>query len=114
MPHIIDDDDRQVTAMSLHDVVRHLAPTFGPEGLATRRSVDAREVGDAFRAIETRKARNSVRVYSAAGFVPASYRYPCRIQYVEAVRTGEDTWQWRTDWDQAQRPDCRVTRVVIR
>lgn len=115
MPHIIaTDPEHKVTVENLDDVILHLAPTFGPEGLATRRSIDAHEVCDAYSAIEHDKAKKRVRVYSAAGFVPNSYRYRCDIQFVEAVRTDDDNWEWSVHWGSAKRSNGRAATTVVR
>lgn len=110
MTHTPHPDGEAVTD-DLHDLVEHLSPLFGPQGLATRRSVDADEVAEAYRALP--RAKRRVRVYSAAGWVPTSYRYPCDIQYVEATRRG-DRWEWSLGWEDARRPDTRATTVVVR
>lgn len=112
MPHIIATDPaRPVTVETLDDVILHLAPTFGPEGLATRRSIDADEVTTAYQKLADAKRR--VRVYSTAGFVPNSYRYQCDIQFVEAVRTETGDWAWSVHWDQAQRSNGRAAKIVV-
>jgi hypothetical protein len=118
MPHIITPDptepEKTVTVENLEDVISHLSPQFGPEGYATRRSVDAQEVCEAFNAIEYRNPKRRVRVYSAAGFVPNSYRYDCKIQFVEAERTEAGDWAWHLSWGNAQRANARATRQVVR
>ena len=97
---------------TLDDLISHLSPQFGPEGMATRRSVDATEVTEAFEALE--RAKKRVRVYSVAGFVPNNYRYPCNIQYVEAERADGDNWVWSVHWGSAQRKNARAATVVVR
>jgi hypothetical protein len=112
MPHIIAADPQApVTVENLDDVILHLSPSFGPEGLATRRSIDAVEVTQAFAALE--KAKKRVRVYSAAGFVPNSYRYNCDIQFVEATKTETGDWAWKVSWGRAQRSNGRAAKVVV-
>lgn len=114
MPHIIQpDSDSTVVVNTLDDVILHLAPQFGPEGYATRRSIDAQEIGEAFDAIEASRPKKRVRVYSAAGFVPNSYRYDCQIQFVEATRTDDDDWAWSVHWGRAQRANARAARKVV-
>jgi hypothetical protein len=110
--HLIHPDtESTVVVHTLDEVISHLSPQFGPEGLATRRSVDAAEVTEAFQALE--KAKRRVRVYSTAGFVPNSYRYRCEIQYVEAEKTGDDNWVWSVRWGSAQRKNARAATVVV-
>ena len=114
MPHIIHPNpESTVVVNTLEDVILHLSPQFGPEGLATRRSVDAQEIGEAFDAIADRSPKKRVRVYSAAGFVPNSYRYDCQIQFVEATRTADDDWAWSVHWGRAQRANARAARKVV-
>lgn len=114
MPHIIatrTDPGHQVVVDSLEEVIRHLAPTFGPEGLATHRSIDADEVITAYQKLD--RAKNRVRVYSVAGFVPKSYRYRCDIQFVEATKTDTGDWSWSVHWDQAHSDNSRAARVIV-
>lgn len=114
MSHLIHPDTKSTVAVVAHtldDLISHLSPQFGPEGLVTRRSVDAAEVTEAFQALE--KAKRRVRVYSTAGFVPNSYRYRCEIQYVEAEKVGDDDWAWSVCWGPAQRKNARAATVVV-
>lgn len=112
MPHLVHPDEQTtLTVETLDDVILHLAPQFGPEGLATRRSVDADEVVQAYQALD--KAKRRVRVYSAAGFVPNSYRYRCDIQWVEVAKTETGDWDWRLGWGNAQRSNGRAAKVVV-
>jgi len=112
VPHIIATDPAHpVTVETLDDVILHLAPTFGPEGLATRRSIDADEITTAYQKLADAKRR--VRVYSTAGFVPNSYRYRCDIQFVEVAKTETGDWAWSVHWGRAQRSNGRAAKVVV-
>lgn len=96
--------------MTLETILAALAHEFGKPGLSTKRAVTADEVQEAFAALPQAKKR--IRVYSAQGFVPNSYRNKCLIQYVEAeLISGE--WRWQTGWTGAQRSRGAATRVVV-
>lgn len=115
MPHIIPEGhDTPISVETLDDVIAYLSPSFGPEGYATRRSINSYEVTDAFEAIESRNPKKRVRVYSNAGFAPQTYRYPCQIQFVEASRTQEGDWVWTTGWLPAKGRDRRATTIIVR
>jgi hypothetical protein len=58
-------------------------------------------------------AQNRVRVYSAAGFVPNSYRYPCKIQYIELRLTDGRIASIGAGWCGAQRSGGRGSLVVV-
>lgn len=112
MPHIVHPDpETSVTVETIDEVIHALSPQFGPAGLATRRSVDEVEIKEAHKALPAAKQR--VRVYSAAGFVPNSYRYRCDIQFVEAIKVDDETWDWNLSWGRAQRSNGRASRKVV-
>lgn len=91
-------------------IIAALTPEFGKPNLSTKRAITADEVREAFEALP--KAKRRVRVYSAQGFVPNSYRSKCLIQYVQAdLIDGE--WRWQTGWTGAQRSRSAGARVVI-
>lgn len=77
---------------------------------STARALQREDIRTAIRKIAEAKRR--VRVYSREGFVPNSYRYTCRIQYVEAVKTG-DGWRVYTGWTGAQRSGANGSLVVV-
>jgi hypothetical protein len=58
-------------------------------------------------------AQNRVRVYAAAGFVPNSYRYTCKIQYIEARITDDRVASIGAGWCGAQRSGGRGALVVV-
>jgi len=87
-----------------------LAPAFGKPGLRTKRAIDADEVATLVTHLGTAKRR--VRVYSAWGFVPNSYRNRCQIQYVEAVLEA-GVWHISTGWCGAQRSGGSAAMVVV-
>jgi hypothetical protein len=98
------------TAIDPQEIVALLAPEFGKLGLSTKRAVDADEVR---KAVElTAKAKKSVRVYSAYGFVPNRYRSRCEIQYVDG-QLSEDGWKFRTGWTGAQRSNGAGSLWVV-
>lgn len=99
------------TAATVRVMVRTLAAGLGKQGLRTRRACSRHEIFVAIRAARTAKKR--VRVYSTAGFVPSSYRGRCEIQYVEAVRSDDGGWQFRTGWTGAQRSRAAGSLVVV-
>jgi hypothetical protein len=93
-----------------NQIIATLAAHFGKPGLSTRRAISADEVQEAFAALPQAKKR--VRVYSAQGFVPNSYRSRCLIQYVEAF-LDEGEWKFVTGWTGAQRSRGAANRIVI-
>lgn len=100
-----------LTVTTVDEVIEALRPQFGPQQRATRRSIDDQEIAKAYAALD--RAKNRVRVYSSAGFVPNSYRYDCQIQYVEVVKAA-GAWEWQLHWGRAQRPNARAATVVVR
>ena len=62
---------------------------------------------------EAARAQNRVRVYAAAGFVPNSYRYTCKIQYIEARITDGRIASISAGWCGAQRSGGRGALVVV-
>lgn len=91
-------------------VVAALAPVFGKPGLSTRRAVDAVEVRELLGALP--RATRRVRVYSAWGFVPNSYRSRCSIQYVEAELVA-GVWRIATGRTGAQRSNGSGSLAVV-
>ena len=79
--------------------------------LSTARSCDWSRVRVALRAVPQAKRR--VRVYAGAGFVPNSYRWPCKIQYVEATIKDGRVVSITTAWTGAQRPRGQGSLVVV-
>jgi hypothetical protein len=87
-----------------------IACNFGKPGLSTKRAIDADEVEEL--AAELQNAKRRVRVYSAWGFVPNSYRNRCTIQFVEATLI-DGVWHIGTGWCGAQRSGGSASRVVV-
>lgn len=99
------------SSAAIRAMVRTLSTGLGKPGLRTKRACSRHEIFVAIRAARTAKKR--VRVYSPAGFVPSSYRGRCDIQYVEAVRSDDGGWQFRTGWTGAQRPHGAGSLLVV-
>jgi hypothetical protein len=59
------------------------------------------------------QAKRSVRVYSQAGFVPRSYRWPCPIEYIEARKNAEGLWEMRVGISDAKRAHGKGALVVV-
>ena len=78
---------------------------------ATARAIDRDDIRLALR--KAREAKRRVRVYSDAGFVPNSYRWTCKIQYVEVVKTPDGQVRAFTGWTGAQRSNASGARVVV-
>lgn len=78
---------------------------------STARAIDWSRVRVAIRAAAHAKRR--VRVYSGAGFVPNSYRYRCRIQFVELTLQDGKITRIGTSWTGAQRSGARGSLVVV-
>ncbi len=96
--------------MTLDTILTALTTDFGKPGLSTKRAIGADEVREAFAALP--QAQKRIRVYSAQGFVPNSYRNKCMIQYVEAeLIDGE--WRWQIGWTGAQRSRGAGSLVVV-
>lgn len=95
----------------LRPQLRALRASLPAETLATRRACDWSRVRIALRAAA--RAQNRVRVYAAAGFVPNSYRYPCKIQYVELRITDGRVSSIGAGWCGAQRSGARGALVVV-
>ena len=79
--------------------------------LRTSRSCDWSRVRVALRAVPQAKRR--VRVYAGSGFVPNSYRWPCKIQYVEVTIKDGRVISIATAWTGAQRPRGQGSLVVV-
>lgn len=78
---------------------------------STARACDWSRVRVALRAVPQAKRR--VRVYAGAGFVPNSYKWRCRIQYVEVVVQDGRATLITTAWTGAQRPRGQGSLVVV-
>lgn len=93
-------------------IARKLRPELGAPGKSTMRACTVREILCAVLASRTAKKR--VRVYSSEGFVPNSYRYGCKIQYIEGTRDAETgVWTFRTGWGHAQRPYAKGSLLIV-
>lgn len=91
-------------------IITALSNEFGKPDLSTLRAISEHEVRTAYAALPHAKKR--IRVYSSRGFVPSSYRFRCKIQYVQADLIGGE-WRWHTGWTGAQRSHGRGTLVVV-
>lgn len=78
----------------------------------TARGCDWSRVRIALRAAVDNPGAKRIRVYSGAGFVPNSYRWPCRIQYIEIQRTPAGP-QICVGWTGAQRSRGAGSLVVV-
>lgn len=87
-----------------------LAQQQGLSRVSTARACDWSRVRVALRAVPQAKRR--VRVYAGAGFVPNSYRWSCKIQYVEATIKDGRVISIGTGWSNAQRPRGQGSLVV--
>lgn len=79
---------------------------------STRRGCDWSRVRVALRVAAENPNAKRVRVYSGAGFVPNSYNWRCKIQYVELQRT-PDGLRVFTGWTNAQRSYGAGSLVVV-
>ena len=79
--------------------------------LSTARSCDWSRVRVALRAVPQAKRR--VRVYAGSGFMPNSYKWTCRIQYVEVTIKDGRPVSILTSWTGAQRPRGQGSLVVV-
>ena len=79
--------------------------------LSTSRACDWSRVRIALRAVPQAKRR--VRVYAGAGFVPNSYQWRCRIQYVEVTIKDGRVISIVTAWTDAQRSRGQGSLVVV-
>ena len=95
----------------LRPQLRALRASLPAETLSTKRACDWSRVRIALRAAA--RAQNRVRVYAAAGFVPNSYRYTCKIQYVELRITDGRVSSIGAGWCGAQRSGGRGALVVV-
>ena len=91
--------------------LRALRQQVGAPSKSTARSCDWDDVRTALR--EARAAKRRVRVYSAAGFVPHSYRYRCQIQFVEVTKAADGCMTVRSGWAGAQRPRGQGSLIVV-
>lgn len=55
-------------------------------------------------------AKRKVRVYSCWGFVPNSYKYPCRIQWCE---WNKEKNEYDVGWSSAQRAYGRGSLTIV-
>lgn len=90
--------------------LRALFASIPAKSTKTARAIDREDIRIAIR--KAREAKRRVRVYSDEGFVPNSYRYTCRIQYVEGVKTPAG-WTFTTGWTGAQRPRANGALLVV-
>jgi hypothetical protein len=95
----------------LRPQLRALRASLPAETLSTKRACDWSRVRIALR--EAARAQNRVRVYAAAGFVPNSYRYTCKIQYIEAKVCDGRIASIGAGWCGAQRSGGRGALVVV-
>ena len=96
---------------TLTQQLRAVRQQVGAPSKATARSCDWDDVRAALR--ESKSAKRRVRVYSAAGFVPNSYRWPCKIQYVEIVKGQDGRLSVKAGWTGAQRPRAQGRLIVV-
>jgi len=90
--------------------LRAIRNQVGAPSKSTARSCDWDDVRAALR--EARDAKRRVRVYSAAGFVPNSYKYRCQIQFVEVVKA-DGRLTVSTGWTGAQRARGQGSLIVV-
>ena len=91
--------------------LRAIRAKVGAPSKATARSCDWDDVRAALR--EARDAKRRVRVYSAAGFVPNSYKYRCQIQFVEITKAADGKLSVATGWTGAQRARGQGNLIVV-
>jgi hypothetical protein len=96
--------------MKLTKQLREIKPYVGKPSLRTARTITWDDVRLALS--EVKNAKRRVRVYSDAGFVPNSYRWPCRIQWVE-IRKVPDGLEVDVGWSGAQRSGGRGKLLVV-
>jgi len=95
----------------LRPQLRALRASLIAETSRTRRACDWSRVRTALRAAPGAKRR--VRVYAGAGFVPRSYRWPCKIQYIELSIADGRIASITASWTGAQRPYGNGSLVVV-
>jgi hypothetical protein len=96
---------------TLTQQLRAVRQQVGAPSKSTARSCDWDDVRAALR--EARAAKRRVRVYSAAGFVPHSYRYRCQIQFVEVTKAADGRLTVRSGWTGAQRSRGQGSLIVV-
>ena len=77
-----------------------------------KRHVNGHEAAHLIATINANPQATRIRVYSSAGFVPNSYRYPCPIQWIEAVRT-DNIWTVTMGTGDAKRPGGNGPRCTV-
>ena len=77
---------------------------------STMRKVGEQEIKTLIKTLK--KAKKRVRIYSSEGFVPNSYKWPCRIEYIEAIISAGE-WHLKKGHTSAQRSYGQGNLLVI-
>lgn len=96
---------------ALTQQLRAVRKQVGAPSKSTARSCNWDDVRTALR--ESTAAKRRVRVYSAAGFVPNSYRYRCEIQYIEISKAVDGRLTVWSGWTGAQRSRGQGSLIVV-
>ena len=98
-------------SVSAEEAESLLIAEFGDRLKSKLRSIGVAELVTLAQSLS--EAKTKVRVYSEAGFVPKSHKWPVSIEYVEAEAT-ETWWRVRVGACDAKRPYGKGNLVVIR
>ena len=75
---------------SRYDYRFGLNSSWEPKRVGTTRMVGKLELKKLISSLRFKKAKKRVRIYSEGGFVAHAYKWPCRIEYIEAnAKEGE-------------------------
>jgi hypothetical protein len=84
---------------------------FGKRGNSSARAVDEEELVELLGHLKPENKR--IKVYSNYGFVTKSYQFPCKIQFIEARRQKDGSWDFNVGWEQAARKDGIGERIIV-
>ena len=84
---------------------------FGKRGNSSARAVEEEELVELLGHLKPENKR--VKVYSNYGFVTKSYQFPCKIQFIEAKRQKDGSWDFNIGWESAARKDGIGDRIIV-
>ena len=91
--------------------VIELKHRFGKRGNSSARAVDEEELVELLGHLKPENKR--IKVYSNYGFVTKSYNFPCKIQFIEAKRQKDGSWDFSIGWEQAARTGGVGERIIV-
>ena len=91
--------------------VTELKNHFGKRGNSSARAVDEEELIELLGYLKPENKR--IKVYSNYGFVTKSYNFPCKIQFIEAKRQKDGSWDFSIGWEQAARTGGVGERIIV-